>query len=124
MRILTALLAAYTGASLLHFVHNAEFLADYPNMPSSISRAAVYWTWLGQACIGAAGYALLLRGFRAAGLSLIALYALLGFDGLLHYLLAPLAAHSVAMNLTIWSEVAAAAALLAVTVRQLRTGRA
>jgi hypothetical protein len=68
--------------------------------------------------------ALLLRGFRAAGLALIALYALLGFDGLLHYLLAPLAAHSVAMNLTIWIEVAAAAALLAVTARQLRARRA
>ena len=50
------------------------------------------------------------------GLLLIAAYAGLGFDGLAHYTLAPMAAHSPAMNLTIWSEVVAAALLLAATI--------
>ena len=52
------------------------------------------------------------------------LYAALGFYGLAHYAVAPVVAHSLAMNLTIGCEVAAAA-LLAVCValearRQLR----
>ena len=36
------LLALYAVASLLHFVHNAEHLAQYPNLPSSWSRVDVY----------------------------------------------------------------------------------
>jgi hypothetical protein len=38
---------AYAAASLVHFVHNAEFLADYPSMPAWLSRATVYGAWLG-----------------------------------------------------------------------------
>jgi hypothetical protein len=50
---------------------------------------------------------------RAAGLMLLCIYALIGFDGLLHYGRAPLAAHTAMMNFTIWAEVLAAALLLA-----------
>jgi hypothetical protein len=115
MRLIAMLLVAYTVASLLHFTHNAEFLADYPNMPASITRANVYGTWLAIGAVGLAGYVLVRRGWEVAGLSLIALYAVLGFDGLAHYTLAPMSAHTFIMNFTIWLEVAAAALLLAAT---------
>jgi hypothetical protein len=46
------------------------------------------------------------------GLVTIAIYAGLGFGGLDHYVVAPIGAHSIVMNLTILSEVVAAAALL------------
>lgn len=115
MRTLGILFAVYTAASLLHFVHNAEYLGDYPNMPASITRGAVYWTWLAQACIGAAGCVLLARSSRLAGLVLVGVYAALGFDGLAHYALAPISAHTIAMNATIWAEAVAGAALLGAT---------
>ena len=117
-------LALYCLASLLHFAHNAEFAAEYPNLPASLTRGTIYGAWLGIASIGAVGCLLLWRGYQIAGLAVIALYAALGFDGLLHYDLAPVSAHSGMMNFTIWLEVAAAAALLAVVaarmVRRLR----
>ena len=109
---------AYGLASLLHFAHNAEFLADYPNMPAWISRAKVYAVWLGITAIGAAGYLLFRFGYPLIGLLVIAVYAILGFDGLGHYSLAPVSAHTAAMNLTIWLEVAAAAVLLMATAKR------
>ena len=109
---LGGLLLLYLAASLLHFVHNAEYLADYPNLPAWLDRADVYLAWLGLAAIGVAGWALYRFGWRLAGLLLIGVYAGFGFDGLLHYTRAPFAAHTQAMNFTIWFEVAAAALLL------------
>jgi hypothetical protein len=106
------LLLLYLAASLLHFVHNAEYLVDYPNLPSWLGRADVYFMWLGLAAVGAAGWVLYRSGRRLAGLLLIGAYALSGFDGLLHYARAPFEAHTPAMNFTIWFEVAAAAVLL------------
>ena len=102
-RILLVLLSMHAAASLLHFVHNATFLADYPNMPGWISPGGIYAVWLGEAAIGAAGVWMFLRG-RMIGLALIAIYAVLGFGGLDHYTLAPISAHTVAMNATIWLE--------------------
>ena len=43
---------------------------------------------------------------------LIAIYAVLGFAGLDHYTLAPVSAHTLAMNATIWLETATGFALL------------
>ena len=106
------LLLLYLAASLLHFVHNAEYVADYPNLPAWLDRADVYLAWLGLAAIGAAGWVLYRFGWQLAGLLLIGVYAGFGFDGLLHYTRAPFAAHTQAMNFTIWFEVAAAALLL------------
>ena len=106
------LLLLYLAASLLHFVHNAEYLADYPNLPAWLGRADVYLAWLALAAIGAVGWTLYRFGWRLAGLLLIGVYAGFGFDGLLHYTRAPFAAHTQAMNFTIWFEVAAAALLL------------
>ncbi len=111
-RSLLALVLIHAATSLLHFVHNAVFLQDYPNMPAWISPAGVYAVWLAEAAIGAAGTELWLRG-RTAGLALIAVYAVLGFAGLDHYTLAPMSAHTIAMNATIWLETATGIALLA-----------
>jgi len=110
-RPLLALVVVHAAASLLHFVHNATFLADYPNMPAWISPAIVYGVWLAQAAVGAAGMVLSSRG-RIVGLALIAIFALLGFGGLDHYTLAPISAHTLAMNGTIWLETATAVILL------------
>ena len=109
---LPASLLLYVAASLLHFVHNAEYLGDYPNLPAWLGRADVYLAWLALAALGGAGWILYRIGRRLAGLLLIGAYAVFGFDGLLHYTRAPLAAHTPAMNFTIWFEVAAAALLL------------
>ena len=117
--LLVTLLAAYCLASLWHFVHNAEFLTAYPNMPAWISRFDVYAAWLGITAVGVVGLALLRGRYDVAGFLLIAVYAAFGFDGLGHYALAPISAHTLTMNLTIWCEVAAAAALLGVTLHEL-----
>jgi hypothetical protein len=113
-RCLPWLLALYALASLVHFVHNAEYLAAYPNLPAWLSRSQIYGTWCGITAVGLVGYTLYRRD-RVIGPWLLVLYTSLGFDGLVHYRRAPLAAHTLAMNLTIWSEVAAATlALVAV----------
>lgn len=113
------LLLIYAVASLVHFVHNAEFVADYPNMPASWSRADVYLAWLGMTAVGVCGWLLLARGFPRAGLACLAVYAALGLDSLGHYVLAPMSTHTIAMNATILAEVTAAAILLVVVVRRL-----
>jgi hypothetical protein len=115
---LPAFLLAYAAASLLHFVHNAEYLKDYPNLPASWTRADVYAVWLAQAAVGLIGYLLLRSGWKRTGLALIGAYALTGFFGLAHYYVAPVAAHTPAMHATIWLEVAAAGLLLAAVARE------
>lgn len=107
-----ALLLLYLAASLLHFAHNAEYLADYPNLPAWLGRSDVYLVWIGQAAVGTCGYVLYRRGRQIAGLLLIGVYAAAGFDGLLHYMRAPLAAHTPMMNFTIWFECVTAGVLL------------
>ena len=115
-RALPWLLLLYCGASLLHFAHNAEYVADYPNLPEWISRVSIYVAWCVIFMTGLCGYLLLRSGRTVTGLVLLAIYTALGFDGLLHYGRAPIASHTVGMNLTIWIEVLTAAlALGAVT---------
>ena len=106
------ILLLYGAASLLHFAHNAEHLTQYPNLPVSWTRADVYLAWVGVTTLGVIAYLLYLSRHRRVGLVLLALYAGLGFGGLLHYTRAPVARHSAAMNLTIWTEAAVAALLL------------
>ncbi|HEX5215393.1 MAG TPA: hypothetical protein VFV98_08000 [Vicinamibacterales bacterium] len=48
------------------------------------------------------------------GLGSLAVYAAVGFYGLLHYTRAPISAHTAGMNVTIWTEVMTAAAALCV----------
>lgn len=113
---LLCLLIVYCAASLLHFAHNAEYLADYPNMPDWLSRSKVYFAWTGVTAVGLVGYVLLRSGYQLTGLLAVAIYAALGFDGLGHYALAPISAHTIVMNATIWFEVAAGAVLFIAAV--------
>jgi hypothetical protein len=116
------LLAVYGLASFVHFLHNAEYLNSYPNLPVWLSRFQIYGVWCGITAVGLVGYTLYRGSRRFIGLWLLVLYTSLGFDGLLHYRRAPLAAHTLAMNLTIWSEVVAAAlALMAVVTVVVRS---
>ena len=74
--------------------------------------------------VGLFGYLLVRRGYRLVGLVVLAGYGALGFDGLGHYQLAPLSAHTLTMNLSIWLEAGTAALLLAaVTALLLRRSR-
>jgi hypothetical protein len=111
-KLLLILMLMYGIATLVHFAHNAEFLADYPNMPAWLSRSKVYLAWLGLTAIGGVGYLLLAYGQRLAGLFVVGVYAFLGLDSLGHYALAPMSAHTAMMNLTILLDVTAAALLL------------
>ena len=113
MKALPLLLVLYGIASFVHFWHNAEFLTDYPNLPAWLTPVQVYAVWLGVTAVGVLGYCLWRGRWRRFGLVILALYAAIGFDGLLHYVRAPLGAHTGTMNLTIWSEVVAAALVLA-----------
>ena len=114
---LVVLLILYGIASLVHFIHNAEFLADYPNLPSSWSRTGVYLAWVGMTLIGVLGWILFHRGFQRTGLVIVAVYAALGMDSLGHYVVAPLSDHSAIMNATILLEVVAAGLLFIETTR-------
>ncbi len=114
---LLPLMLIYGGASLLHFVHNAVYLRDYPNLPVWLTSAGVCAAWLVVAGTGVLGYLLYSRVSRAAGLVAIAAYAVFGLAGLDHYTVAPVSAHTVAMNLTILLEAATAAVLLVCVVR-------
>jgi hypothetical protein len=102
---LSIALTIAAAASLVHHVHNAEFLGDYPNLPAWISRAVVYGAWLGTTAIGVLGYVLRLRFLLIA-------YGCYGLGALVHYAVAPLAAHTPVMHLTIGLEAATAAVLL------------
>jgi hypothetical protein len=111
--VLPGLLLFYAATSLLHFAHNAHYLPDYPNLPPWLSPADVYISWCALTLLGIAGFILYRRAHRGSGLVLLCIYALIGFDGLLHYGRAPMAAHTAMMNFTIWAEVLAAALLFA-----------
>ena len=110
--LMVGLLIAYSLASLLHFSHNAIYLERYPNMPAWVTRSGVFAAWGVVAGIGLCGLVLLRYVNRLVGLVVLSVYAALGFDGLAHYCLAPISAHSFDINFTIWAEVLAAAALL------------
>jgi hypothetical protein len=111
-QLLAAATIAYCVASLLHFAHNAVFVSEYPKLPSSITVVVICWTWLAITSIGVIGWWAVGTGRVALGLALIGLYACFGFDGLAHYSVAPLSAHTIGMNATIAFEVLAAAILL------------
>lgn len=115
-KLLLALTAAYFLTSLGHFSHNAEFICEYPNLPAWLTRAQVYAVWAAITSVGVTGLLLMRRKFMATGLLLLAVYAALGFDGLGHYAVAPIELHSLMANVTILSEVIAAAILLPVAL--------
>jgi hypothetical protein len=117
-RTLFTAFVVFFAASLVHFVHNAEFLADYPGLPATWTRSGVYAAWLAMAAIGLAGWFLVRRGYRLPGLAALAAFAVAGLDSLGHYVVAPASAHTLAMNSTILLEVTAAALLLVEITRQ------
>jgi hypothetical protein len=116
LAILLPVLLAYAGASLFHHVHNAAYLDRYPNMPAWLSPAGVYGAWLAVSAVGLSGFLLMRRQRQLAGLIVVGIYGILGLAGLDHYALAPMSAHTLAMNLSIWLEVATAVVLLAAVV--------
>ena len=118
-KILLILLLIYGTASLIHFIHNAEFLSDYPSLPTSWTRIGVYFAWVGLTIVGVFGWILANSRYHIVGLLILAIYAALGADSLGHYVLAPLSEHTVAMNSTILFEVVTAAFVLIEIMRQL-----
>jgi hypothetical protein len=124
---LLVLMLLYGAASLLHHMHNATFLDDYPNMPAWLSVADVYLAWSVVAVTGVAAYLLLRGGFRTTGLLVAAAFASFGFDGLAHYAVAPWSAHTIGMHVTILTEVLLAAAVVVcvalLLARQARAAR-
>jgi hypothetical protein len=121
---LLTLILVYGAASLAHFVHNAVYLEFYPNMPTWLTPLGVLGSWLVIAATGAVGYWLFRKGLAVVGLAVLAVYAALGFAGLDHYAMAPVAAHSLMMNATIVGEAIAASVLLVVIAwMALRTRR-
>jgi len=115
-KLLLGLTAAYFLTSLGHFSHNAEFICEYPNLPAWLTRAQVYAVWAAITSVGVVGLVLMRKKYMATGLALLAVYATLGFDGLGHYAMAPIELHPLVANITILSEVAAAALLLPVVL--------
>jgi hypothetical protein len=115
-KLFLALTVAYFLLSLGHFSHNAKFICEYPNLPAWLTRAKVYAAWAAITSVGVLGFYLIRKRLIAAGLLFVAVYAALGFDGLGHYAVAPIELHTFMANLTILSEVAAAALLLPVTL--------
>lgn len=115
-KIFFALTAAYFITSLGHFSHNAEFICEYPNLPAWLTPAQVYAVWAGITSVGVTGLLLMRKKYMATGLVLMAVYAAMGFDGVGHYALAPIELHPLIANVTILSEVAAAALLLPVVL--------
>ena len=114
-----ALLAVYFVATLAHFVHNAEFIAFYPNMPAWITRETVYLAWLSIASVGVAGMVASRFGWQAVGALLLGAYGAIGLDALQHYTLALCSEHTLAANLTIWFEAASGVALAVVSLRRV-----
>jgi hypothetical protein len=111
-RGLRAIMIAYGVASLVHFAHNAVYLRAYPNMPAWLTPIGVWAAFLALTAFGVLGYCVYRLRSRAVGVLMIAVYGVMGFGGLDHYVAAPVAAHSIVMNITIAVEAAAAATLL------------
>jgi hypothetical protein len=108
-----ALLALYAIASLIHFSHNAEYIAFYPNMPVWLTREKVYLAWLAITGVGIIGAILVAAGWRTTAALFFAAYGAFGLDGLGHYTLALCSEHTLAMNFSIWFEAVAGVTLAA-----------
>jgi len=114
------LITLYGVASFVHFAHNAEYLAFYPNMPAWLTRENVYLAWLAVTSVGVLAVAFAAAGWRAAAAISLVLYGLSGLDGLGHYGLALCSEHTFTTNVTIWAEALAGAALAIGSGRSVR----
>ena len=107
-----ALFLVFFVANLTHFIHNAEYIASYPGIPSWLTREKVYLAWVAGVSVGLGGLLLTKTKAKLLGMALVAAYGALGIDGLAHYTLALCSEHTFATNLTIWFEVLAGMSLL------------
>jgi hypothetical protein len=112
-KLLFALLLAYMVGSFIHHFHNAQFIDEYPNMPSGFPVALAYVVWGAVTLVGLAGYCGVRRGHELLGLGAMGVYAAYGLLVLGHYRLAPFSAHTLGANATIGLELLTAAPLLA-----------
>jgi len=106
------MLTVYFIASGAHFVHNAAYIAYYPNMPSWIRSDRVYLAWSVVTAVGIAGLVALRLRLHAVAAIFIAIYGGLGLDGLAHYALALCSEYTFMTNVTIWSEAISGLCLL------------
>ena len=104
----------YFAASLAHFAHNAEYVAFYPGMPAWLTREKVYLAWLAVTSLAVLAWVFAKLAFPALALLFLALYGATGLDGLAHYTLALCSEHTLATNITIWSEATTGLVLLMV----------
>jgi len=114
------LAALYCCASLIHFTHNAQYIAFYPNMPPSITPGTVYRAWIAIKVVGGMAAVFSLAGWRIGAALLLIAYGCFGLDGLGHYALALCSEHTLAMNFTIWFEVLTGSLLAICAANQLR----
>ena len=121
--MLTWLVLIFAFASLVHFAHNATYLAEYPNMPKWLTSAGVWLAWAAQVCVGVIGYLTVQSKFRLVGYAILAVYASFGFGGLDHYVVAPVSAHTIVMNVTIAAEAIAGLALLSYLIWMIASER-
>ncbi len=122
-RVLLAAFIAHVVATLTHFVHNAVYLNDYPNLPEWLTAGGVYGSWIVLTAVGVTGLALLRYVSVPIGLAVLALYAILGFGGFDHYILAAISAHTTVMNLTILFEAVTGSVLVGAVVREYLRSR-
>lgn len=113
------ILILHGAASLFHFVHNAVFIEHYPNLPGWITVTGVYSTWICIASVGFTGYLLNRYGKPVFGLVAVLVYGAFGLDGLAHYALAPVSAHTLTMNVTILLESGTAVLVITVAILSL-----
>jgi hypothetical protein len=112
--LLLAFLVLHMAASLWHHIHNGQFLDEYPNLPKGVpaALALAVAVWVVTSAIGLAGYYWVCNGRRLLGFGAMGLYAAYGLLAFGHYALAPMSAHTLVMNATIWAEALTAALLL------------
>ena len=111
-RRVVVLATVYLAASLTHFVHNAEFMDEYPNLPAWLGRVNVYLAWAVTLIPCALGILAWVRVRYTLAFGLFAVWGALGLLGLDHYYVAPVAAHTATANFTIVFEALAGTALL------------
>lgn len=121
--LLLAFLLAYMVGSFIHHFHNAQFIDEYPNMPTGFPPAIAYVVWGAVTLVGLAGYYAARKGHEVLGLGALGVYAAYGLLVLGHYKLAPMSAHTVGANVTIWIELVTGALLLGTVAVLLVKGK-
>jgi len=112
LRILRWLLAANVAASILHYVDNVLFFAQYPE-PRWIDTHFIDAFWFAMTPQAWLGYRLMRRGRTHTGAGVLYLYAAAGLLVLGHYRYAPWCGIAARIHVFILLEAIAALALAA-----------